>query len=177
MLHCTNRCGRTGVRWFAAHHRLTTLRDWISDVDTHCRLTDADTAGLIRCDNTAGLDPETVAVKPSAPPRRPRRQNDAARHEAVRARGRGGEVVRRARPVDNAARLRGGPLSLRLRRGGRDSRTLLHCTKRCGRAGPAVRWFAAHDRLTALRDFGGAPSSLRLRCGGRDSRTNLHCTR
>ena len=43
-----------------------------------------------------------------------------------------------------------GPLSLRFRGGGRDSRTVLHCTKRCGRTG--VRWFAAHDRLTTLRD-------------------------
>ena len=32
---------------------------------------------------------------------------------------------------------------------------MLHCTKRCGRAGPAVTWFAAHDRLTTLHDFGG----------------------
>ena len=59
-------------------------------------------------DNTARLDPDTVAVKPSVPPRRPRQQNHAALHEAVRARGRGGDVVRRARPVDSAARLRRG---------------------------------------------------------------------
>ena len=56
-----------------------------------------------------------------ARPRRPGQQNDAALHEAVRARGRGGEVVRRARPVDNTARLPRGSLSLRFRRGGRDS--------------------------------------------------------
>jgi glycosyltransferase XagB len=49
-----------------------------------------------------GLDPETVAIKPSVPPRRPR-QNDAALLEAVRAHWR--EVVRRARPVDGTARL------------------------------------------------------------------------
>ena len=68
MLHCTKRCGRAGaaVRWFAAHDRLTTLRDYLG------------------------------VVKPSVPPRRPRQQNDVALHEAVRARGRGGEVVRRA---------------------------------------------------------------------------------
>jgi hypothetical protein len=36
---------------------------------------------------------------------RPRQQNDAAPREAVRARGRGGGVVRRARPVDNTVRL------------------------------------------------------------------------
>ena len=77
MLHCLKLCGRTGVRWFAAHDRLTPLRDKI---------------------------------------RRPR------------------------------------PLSLRFRSSGRDSRTMLFCTKRCGRAGAAVRWFAAHDRLTPLRD-------------------------
>ena len=86
-------------------------------------------------------------------------------------------MVRRARPVDDTARLpRRGPSSLRLRRGGRDSRTMLHCTNRCGRAGAAVTWFAARDRLTALHDFGGAPSGLRFRRGGRDSRTMLHCS-
>ena len=53
--------------------------------------------------NTARLDPETVAVRLSVPPRRPGQQNDAAPHEAVRAHW--GEVVRRARPVDNTARL------------------------------------------------------------------------
>ena|SRR6478736_7290069 len=68
-------------------------------------------------------------------------------------------------------------LSLRLRRGGRDRRTLPHCTKGYGRGGPAVMWFAALDRLTALHDLGGGPLRLRLRRGGRDRRTNLHCTR
>jgi hypothetical protein len=29
---------------------------------------------------------------------------------------------------------------------------MLHFTMRCGRAGAAVRCFAAHDRLTTLRD-------------------------
>ena len=28
---------------------------------------------------------------------------------------------------------------------------MLHCTKRCGRAGAALRWFTAHNRLTTLR--------------------------
>ena len=66
-----------------------------------------DTARLdLDADSTARLDPETVAVEPSAPPRRPRQQNVAALHEAVRARGPGGDVVRRARPVDSAARPR-----------------------------------------------------------------------
>ena len=32
-------------------------------------------------DNTARLDPDTVAVKPSAPPRRPGQQDDASLHE------------------------------------------------------------------------------------------------
>ena len=54
-------------------------------------------------DNTARLDLDTVADKPSVPLRRPGQQNDAALHEAVRAHWR--EVVRRARPVDNTARL------------------------------------------------------------------------
>src|SRR5258705_85442 len=54
-------------------------------------------------DNAGRLDPETAPVKPPVPPRPPTPQNDAARHEAVRARG--PEVVRRARPVDNTARL------------------------------------------------------------------------
>jgi hypothetical protein len=54
---------------------------------------------------------------------------------------------------------------------------LLHCTKRCGRAGPAVTWFATHGLLTALRDFRAGPLSLRLHRGGRDSRTLLHCTK
>jgi len=70
-----------------------------------------------------------------------------------------------------------GRVSLRLRRGGRDGRTMLRGAKRCGCAGPAVRWFAAHDQLTALRDFGGEPLGLWLRRGGRDSVTMLHCTR
>ena len=34
----------------------------------------------------------------------------------------------------------------------RPQRTMLHCARRCGRAGAAVRWFAGHDRLTTLRD-------------------------
>ena len=29
---------------------------------------------------------------------------------------------------------------------------MLFCTRRCERAGAAVRWFAAHDRLMTLRD-------------------------
>lgn len=54
-------------------------------------------------ETTARLDPDTVAVKPSIPPPRPGRRN-----EAVRPRVRGGDVVRRGRPVDSAARLRRG---------------------------------------------------------------------
>jgi hypothetical protein len=56
-------------------------------------------------DNTALLDPDTVAVKPSVPPGRAGPQNDAALHEAVRVRGPGGDVVRREPPVDNTAGL------------------------------------------------------------------------
>ena len=47
---------------------------------------------------------------------------------------------------------------------------MLHCTKRCGRAGAAVRWFAAH-RLTTLRDFLGGPSSLG--CAAAAGRTDV----
>jgi glycosyltransferase XagB len=54
-------------------------------------------------DNTARLDPDTVAVDPSVPARRPKQQDDASSHEDARAHWR--EVVRRARPVDNTARL------------------------------------------------------------------------
>ena len=121
-------------------------------------------------DSTGRLDPDTVAVKPSVPQQRPGPQNDPSLHDTVRAHWR--EVINRARPVDTTARLDVGveptarlilvlrPLrrsSLRLRRGGRDSRTMLHRTNLCGRAGAAVTWFAARDRLTALHDFGGAP--------------------
>jgi Glycosyltransferase like family 2 len=60
--------------------------------------------------NTARRDPATVPVKPSGPPRRPGQHNDPSRHEAVRARRPGGEVRRRARPLDAAAQLRTGPI-------------------------------------------------------------------
>ena len=75
---CSERCGRAGAaaNWFTAQRPVG---------------------------NNARLDLDTVDVNPSAQPRRPRPQNDAALHEAVRAHWR--EVVRRARPVHNAARL------------------------------------------------------------------------
>ena len=87
-------------------------------------------------DNTARLDPETVPDKPSAPPRRPVRQNDAARREAVRARGPGGEVVRRPRPVDSAARLRRGAVkpSVPLWRPGPQNDAALHDAVTVGEA-------------------------------------------
>ena len=75
-------------------------------VDTTARLDlggDTTARADLGGDNTARLDPDTVAVKPSVPPRRPRQQNDASLHEAVRAHWR--EVIHRARPVDNTARL------------------------------------------------------------------------
>jgi Dolichyl-phosphate-mannose-protein mannosyltransferase len=65
-----------------------------------------------RPDDTARLPRAVVSY--SAPARRrqqnprqpnPRQQNSAARRQAVRARGRGGSVVRRARPVDDTVRL------------------------------------------------------------------------
>ena len=80
-------------------------------------------------DNTARLDPDTVAVKPSVPPPRPRQQNHAALHEAVRARGRGGDVVRRVRPVDSAARLRRGAVRPSVPPPRPRQQTMLHCTK------------------------------------------------
>jgi hypothetical protein len=94
--------------------------------------------------------------------------------------GRAGPAVRWYAAHDRLTALRdfgGKPLSLRLRRGDRDSRLMLHGAKRCGRAGPVVTWFAARDRLTALRDLGGGPLRLRLRRGGRGSVTMPHCTR
>ena len=65
---------------------------------------DVDTAQLDPdVENTARLDPDTAAVEPSVPPRRPRQRDDGSLQQAVRARWR--EMVRRARPDDNTARL------------------------------------------------------------------------
>ncbi len=136
-----------------------------------------DTARLdLDADNTARLDPETVVVEPSTAPRRSGQRSDASLHEAARAHWR--EVVRRARPVDDTARLDlDADSTARL-----DPQTVVVDRPRAlqpsGRPrGPAVTWFAAHDRLTALHDLGGGPLSLRLRRGGRDRRTKLHCTK
>jgi hypothetical protein len=60
----------------------------------------------------------------------------------------------------------GGSLSLWFRCGGRDGGTMLHYTRLCGRAGAAVRWFAAHDGLTTLRDYICMRWPLSLRFGG-----------
>ncbi len=123
---------------------LTTLRGPISDVD-----------------NTARLDPETVPVKPSAPPRRPRQQNDAAPHEAVRARGPGGDVVRRARPVDSAARLRRGPVkpSAPPRRPRQQNDAALHEAVRArGPGGDVVRRARPVDSAARLRRRAVKPS-------------------
>ena len=54
---------------------------------------------------------------------------------------------------------------------------MVRCAKLCGRAGVAVRWFVACDRLTALRDFGRAPLGLRFRRGGRDRKTMVRCAK
>jgi cellulose synthase/poly-beta-1,6-N-acetylglucosamine synthase-like glycosyltransferase len=63
-----------------------------------------DTARLdLDADNTARLDPETVVVEPLTEPRRSGQRSDGSLHEAARAQWR--EVVRRARPVDDTARL------------------------------------------------------------------------
>ena len=71
------------------------------DVDNTARLE-------LDVDNTARLEPVTDPVRASVPPRRPGQQNDGSLREVVRASGRGGEVVRRVRPVDSASRLRKG---------------------------------------------------------------------
>ena len=76
------------------------------DVDNTARL-DLDVDNTARLDldvdNTARLT--RGAVRPPIPPRRQRQQNDAALHDAVRARAHWREVVRRARPGDDTARL------------------------------------------------------------------------
>ena len=75
-------------------------------VDTTARLdlgVDRTARTDLGVDSTARLDPDTVAVKPSVSPRRPRQQNDDSQHEAVRAHWR--EVIHRVRAVDNTARL------------------------------------------------------------------------
>ena len=96
---------RPGQRNVAALHEAGRARGPGGDVVRRARPVD-DTARLdLDADNTARPDPETAPVEPSAPPRRPRQQSVAARHEAGRARGPGGDVVRRARPVDDTARL------------------------------------------------------------------------
>ena len=104
MLHCSKLCGRTGVRWFARARPVDNIaRQDLSVWTTRCgHIAVLTTHALCSRGQTAD-DPDTVAVKPSVPPRRPRQQNDASLHEAVRAHWR--EVIRRARPVDNTARL------------------------------------------------------------------------
>ena len=52
---------------------------------------------------------------------------------------------------------------------------MLRCARRCARRG--VRWFAAHDRLTTLREYLGRSLGLRFRRGGRDNRTMLPGTK
>ena len=79
------------------------------DLDTTARVErDVDTTARVErdLDATARLHPDREPVKPSVAPRRPRLQNAASSHEAVGARRRSGDVVRRARPVDNTARRR-----------------------------------------------------------------------
>ena len=117
-------------------------------------------------DDTARLDPDTVPVEPSAPPRRPRQQNVAALREAVRARGPGGEVVRRARPIDSAARLPRGAVkpSAPPRRPGQQNVAALHEAVTVGEAnlwGLRVKRtavaFAAVLLFVALVVFSGHP--------------------
>ena len=54
---------------------------------------------------------------------------------------------------------------------------MLRCTRLCGRR-RGVRWFAAHDRLTTLRDYlGGSVQPSVPRAAAGTARTMLHCTR
>jgi cellulose synthase/poly-beta-1,6-N-acetylglucosamine synthase-like glycosyltransferase len=139
---------------------------------------DADkTARLdLDADNTAGLDPETVAVRPSVPPRRSGRQNDAARREAVRARGPGGEVRRRARPVDSAARPRRGAVepSAPPRRPGRQNDAARREAVRArGPGGEVLRHARPVDSAAGLRRDAGKPS-VPLWRPGQQNDTALH---
>lgn len=51
------------------------------------------------------------------------------------------------------------PVSLRIRCGGRDSKTMPQPTNRCGRIG--VSWFAAQDRMTTPHDSSHVPTTPR----------------
>ena len=97
---------RPGQQNGASLHGAVRARGRGGEVVRRARPVDDNTARLkLDVDITARL--HRAAVKPLVPPRRPGQQNAAALHGAVRARGRGGEVVRRARPVDdNTARLK-----------------------------------------------------------------------
>ncbi len=63
------------------------------------------------------------------------------------------------------------------RRGGRDSKTMLRCTRVCGRAGACGGSPRTRPVDNTLREYPRGPLSLRFRRGGRDRRTMLHCTR
>ena len=97
---------RPGQQNGASLHGAVRARGRGGEVVRRARPVDDNTARLkLDVDITARL--HRAAVKPLVPPRRPGQQNAAALHGVVRARGRGREVVRRARPVDdNTARLK-----------------------------------------------------------------------
>ena len=132
------------------------------------------------------------AVKPSVPRRRPGGLNDVALHEAVRARWRGVEVVCRAHPVDDTARLDlGVDNTARLPRGAvrlgsaaaADGGTMLHCTGGAGARREVVRRAHPVDDTARLDldvdDTARLPSGAvkpSVRRGGRVSGTMLHCT-
>ena len=122
-------------------------------------------------DNTARLDPETVAVTLSAPPRRPRLQNDASVREAVSAHWR--DVVRRARPVDNTARLEPATVpvtpSAQARRLGHES----DAGRARGRGGDVVRRPRPVDSAARPRRGAAKPSAPPRRPGQRRE-TALH---
>jgi glycosyltransferase XagB len=112
-----------------AHWREVVRRVPLVDNTARLDLDVDNTAGLDSdLDNTACVDPETVAIETTAPLRRPGQQNRVVRRQAVRARPPGGEMVRRARPVHSAARLRSAAVkpSVPLWRPGQQNDAALH---------------------------------------------------
>jgi glycosyltransferase XagB len=112
-----------------AHWREVVRRVPLVDNTARLDLDVDNTAGLDSdLDNTACVDPETVAIETTAPLRRPGQQNRVVRRQAVRARPPGGEMVRRARPVHSAARLRSAAVkpSAPLWRPGQQNDAALH---------------------------------------------------
>ena len=124
------------------------------DVDNTARL-DLDV------DNTARLEPVTDPVRASVPPRRPGQQNDGSLREVVRASGRGGEVVRRVRPVDSASRLRKGAARASVpsrRPGQQNDGSMREVVRARGHGGEVVRRARPVDSAARLRRGAVRPS-------------------